>query len=170
MPVSGITSSTAAATRQTVKQDAAGISGQDFMNILIKQLQMQDPFEPMTNQEMIAQMSTIRELEMNTRLTERLEKLTEQQRFTSAAGLIGKLVRGAVTDSAGNEFELRGQVLGVEFTTSGDAILELSTGQRLPISGLREVIDMPAIPTGEDEPAQDESSDQSGDQQPAAGE
>ncbi|MGQ9649218.1 MAG: flagellar hook assembly protein FlgD [Phycisphaerae bacterium] len=131
---------TAGSTAQTTTQrDVSGISGQDFMKILIKQLQLQDPFEPMTNQEMISQMATIRELEMNTRLTERLEQLTDQQRVASASGLIGRQIKGVVTDSNGNEYELEGLVTGIEFTSNGEILLRLDNGLRLPITSLTEV-------------------------------
>lgn len=142
-------------SQATSQRDFSGVSGEDFMKILIKQLQLQDPFEPMTNQEMIAQMSTIRELEMNSRLTERLEQLTDQQKFASASGLIGKQVRGNVTDSAGNEYELEGVVTGVEFTSSGEALLRLENGLRLPVTSLTEV----TLPQLEQETA-DESEDE----------
>lgn len=128
-----------AAAATTARRDLAGISGSDFMAILIKQLQLQDPFEPMTNQEMISQLSTIRELEMNTRLTERLEQMTDQQRFSSAAGVIGKQVKGSVSDGAGNEFQMQGVVTGIEFTPSGDVLLRLESGFKLPITGLTEI-------------------------------
>lgn len=138
----------------TTRQDVSGISGQDFMKILIKQLQLQDPFQPMTNQEMISQMATIRELEMNTRLTERLEQLTDQQRVASASGLIGRQIKGIVTDSNGNEYELEGLVTGIEFTGNGEILLRLDNGLRLPITSLTEVTEPQSSPeTGEDSEA-----------------
>ncbi len=146
-------------------QDLSGISGEDFMSILIKQLELQDPFEPMTNQEMIAQMSTIRELEMNTRLAERLEQLTDQQGFASASGLIGKQITGTVTDSAGNEYGIEGLVKGVEFTQSGEVLLQLDSGLKLPISSLTEVTEPQAEETEEEseedgeDPSQEEESE-----------
>jgi flagellar basal-body rod modification protein FlgD len=136
------TGSTTAATKAA--SDVSAINGSDFMTILIKQLEMQDPFEPMTNQEMISQMSTIRELEMNTKLSDRLSQLTDQQGFSSAAGLIGKQVKGTVTDADGNEYEMAGVVTGVEFSKTGDALLQLDSGQKLPITGLKEVSEVTA--------------------------
>jgi flagellar hook assembly protein FlgD len=100
---------------------------------------MQDPMKPMTNQEMVAQLATIRELEMNTRLAGRLEQLTDQQRFGSAAVLIGKHVKGSVTDAEGTEFETAGIVTGVRFTPKGEVLLELDTGEYMPMAALREV-------------------------------
>ncbi len=159
MTISALSGSSSTAVRDTVQRDVSGIASEDFMNIMIKQLQLQDPFEPMTNQEMIAQMSTIRELEMNSRLTQRLEQLTDQQRFASAAALIGKQVQGTVADASGNEFTLAGVVTGVEFTESGEALLQLSGGAKLPISSLEKVTD-PASPDQTEDQTEDQAEDQ----------
>ena len=163
MPITALSGSGSTAVRDTVQRDMAGITGEDFMNIMIKQLQLQDPFEPMTNQEMIAQMSTIRELEMNSRLTQRLEQLTDQQRFSSAAGLIGKQVQGTVADAAGNEFTLSGVVTGIEFTESGEALLQLAGGAKLPITSLEKVTDPLSTDQAEDQ-TEDQTEEDTGEQ------
>lgn len=155
MPVTSTSTSTSTATSTAAAQvratgpsrGIAGLAGEDFMNLLIKQLQYQDPLQPMTNEEMIKQMSTIRELEMNTRLTERLEQLTEQQRFGSAAALIGRHVQGTVTDEQGNEFPIEGVVQSIVFTPRGDIMLELDTGDTLPLANLEAVKDAPQSTT-----------------------
>lgn len=140
MATTGITPSTnVSVTASTGQSGLAGIGGSDFMNILVKQLQTQDPFKPMTNSEMVQQLSTIRELEMNTRLAGKLEQLTDHQRFGSAAALIGKKVTGVVADGEGNEFKIEGVVAGISFTRNGDVLLELDTGDILPLAALRAV-------------------------------
>lgn len=117
----------------------AGLRSDDFMKVLIAQLRYQDPFEPMGNEELLKQVATIRELEMNSKLTGRLETLTDQQRFGTAAAMIGKFVRGVVTDAEGNSFEREGIVTSIRFTKDGEAVLELDTGQTLPLAALTEV-------------------------------
>jgi len=116
-----------------------GLRGEDFMQILIKQLQYQDPFEPMGNEEMVNQIANIRELEMNTQLTGSLRQVTEQQRTGSAAALIGKYAKGEVSDEEGNAFEMEGVVTGIRFTEKGETMLELDTGDLLPLTSLTEV-------------------------------
>ncbi len=139
MAVSALTSSTSTTGSGTSSKGLTGVSSEDFMNILIKQLQMQDPFEPMTNEEMLSQISTIRELEMNTRLSNRLEQVTEQQRFGAAAALIGKHVEGKVSDTDGNEYEMEGTVNAIRFSSNGEALLELDTGETLPLVNVTKV-------------------------------
>ena len=120
----------------------SGVSGNDFMQILVKQLQYQDPFEPMGNQEMVSQIANIRELEMNTRLSQRLEQLTDQQRFGSAAALIGKYAKGEMQAGDGSTMTVEGVITGLRFTPQGEVILELDTGEVLPLAALVRVTDM----------------------------
>ena len=132
------------ATVSTGRGGLGSISGEDFMKLLITQLQFQDPLKPMDNQQMVQQMATIRELEMNTNLSNKLAQLTDQQRFGAAAALMGKHVKGTMIDAEGNEFVAEGKVTSIRFTHKGEVILELDNGQSLPLAKLEEVRD----PTG----------------------
>ena len=134
-----VTSATSATTSGVTNKNLSSINGDDFMQVLIKQLEMQDPMQPMTSQEMVQQMSTIRELEMNTQLTDKLSTLTDQQRFGAAASLIGKHVKGTVKDENDNATVLQGVVTSIRFTSNGAAILELDSGDALPLASLEEV-------------------------------
>jgi flagellar basal-body rod modification protein FlgD len=121
-----------------------GLKGEDFMKILMKQLQYQDPLKPMDNAEMINQIARIRELETNTKLSNKLERLGDQERFGSAAVLIGKYVRGAVQDAEGNTYQMEGTVTGVRFNDKGEALLELDSGDLLPLEALIRVVNSKA--------------------------
>ena len=138
MDIANVAASRAGATA-TMGVGLDGLRGEDFMKILITQLQYQDPFEPMGNQEMVAQIASIRDLEMNTQLTGSLRLMTEQQRVGSAAALIGRYAKGEVSDAEGNVFTIEGIVTGIRFTQKGEAMLELDTGELLPLASLTEV-------------------------------
>jgi len=137
--VSSITSSASQATGTSASDGLSSLTGEDFMNLLIQQLSNQDPLTPMSNEEMLNQISTIRQVEMNTRLTERLEQLTEQQRFGASAELIGKQVKGTVTDEDDNEYTKEGVVTSVVYGADGEITLELDNGESVPLSSLEEV-------------------------------
>lgn len=139
MATSAVTSTGSTATTSAMSKGLASMQSKDFLNILIKQLQMQDPLEPMGNAEMVNQLSTISELEMNTRLTDSLGQMTDQQRFGAAAVLIGKHVTGTVTDGNDNAFPMEGVVTGIRFTETGDVMLELDSGETLPLVNLKTV-------------------------------
>jgi len=144
MAVTGTTSTTGGINplaTSTTSNTLAGINGNDFMQVLIKQLQYQDPLKPMDNQQMVQQMATIRELETNTQLSDKLSQLSDQQRFSGATTLMGKHVQGTVQDSDGKEYKADGVVKSIRFTEKGDIILELDNGQTLPLTKLTQVYD-----------------------------
>lgn len=124
------------------RQSLATIEPGDFMNILLKQLQYQDPFEPMDNDQMLSQISQIRNMEMSMTLTESLKTLTEQQRMSSAAAMIGQYVTGTVKDADGNAYVLAGLVRGISFDNNGQPILNLDSGAALPLKNLTSVVDL----------------------------
>jgi flagellar basal-body rod modification protein FlgD len=139
MAVTATTGTSSSTSTGSTNRGLAGIAGNDFMNLLIKQLQYQDPLQPMTNQEMMQQMATIRQLETNTLLSDRLQQVTDQERFGSAANLIGRQVKGTVTDDGGTEYTLEGVVKSVVFATDGTVNLELDNGYTLPMANLEQV-------------------------------
>jgi len=102
---------------------------------LITQLTNQDPMEPTSNEELLRQISSIREIELSSTLTESLRNLTGQQQVGSAAGLIGQYVTG--TDSEG--VVSGGMVTAVKFGEGGQAMLQLSTGLQIPLSQMASI-------------------------------
>lgn len=61
----------------------------DFLNLMIAELQNQDPLNPLENDELIAQISQIREVGATEKLTETLNAVLLGQNITSATNLIG---------------------------------------------------------------------------------
>jgi len=66
----------------------------DFIKLLVTELQHQDPLNPMDNQEILQQISQIREIESNQRLTDTLESVLLGQNVVTAGNLIGQTVVG----------------------------------------------------------------------------
>lgn len=63
-----------------------------FVKLLITELQNQDPLNPMDNGEILQQISQIREIESNRRLTETLDSVRLGQDLATASGLIGRSI------------------------------------------------------------------------------
>ena len=61
----------------------------DFLNLMIAELQNQDPLNPLENDELIAQISQIREVGATEQLTSTLNAVLLGQNITSATNLIG---------------------------------------------------------------------------------
>lgn len=129
----------AVAARRATSVGFDDLSSEDFFALLIAELQSQDPLDPQDNQQLLSQMSSIRQMEQNATLTATLEALAGEQRFGSTAGLIGHYVLGTVTDQAGQPIDVDGVVIGVRFERDGEAILELHNGRSLPAAKVREV-------------------------------
>ncbi|QDT02747.1 Basal-body rod modification protein FlgD [Rubripirellula lacrimiformis] len=71
-----------------------------FMQLLISEMQNQDPLEPMKNSEMVQQIGQIREIGATDALTSTLSALSSSQELVTASGLIGKQVTGLADDSS----------------------------------------------------------------------
>ena len=69
----------------------------DFIKMMVAQLENQDPMDPMSNTEMLQQMSQMRAITANDRLTDSIESLTLGQALSTASSLIGKTVTGVNT-------------------------------------------------------------------------
>ncbi|UCG16769.1 MAG: hypothetical protein JSV19_01780 [Phycisphaerales bacterium] len=109
------------------------LDGADFFKVLIAQLVNQDPLEPTSNQELLQQMSSIREIELNANLTQSLQSLSEQQQLGSASSLIGRFVTG----QPGPDGQvISGKVLAIRFATDGQILLQLDSGVELEMSKL----------------------------------
>jgi flagellar basal-body rod modification protein FlgD len=87
------------AINQTTAQTASGSIGgtsmgrDDFLKLLIAQLQNQDPLKPLDNQEFAAQLATFNSLDQLIGINQKLDGLEGQQRQVGqlgAAALIGK--------------------------------------------------------------------------------
>lgn len=106
----------------------AALGSDDFLRLLITQLTHQDPLAPTGNEELLRQISSIRDIELSTTLTRSLQNLTGQQNFASASALIGRFVTG----QGGPDGEaISGVVAGVRFDGAGRAVLQLANGAEL---------------------------------------
>ncbi|MGG3913138.1 flagellar hook assembly protein FlgD [Rossellomorea vietnamensis] len=114
---------------QTKRESGGDILGKDdFLKILMTQLQNQDPMNPMQDKDFIAQMATFSSLEQMTNLTQTMEKFVDNQSQTQLISynqFVGKEVTWhKVIESESDEVpeiqEGQGLVKGVRF--KGDSV------------------------------------------------
>ncbi|HEV2296751.1 MAG TPA: flagellar hook capping FlgD N-terminal domain-containing protein [Tepidisphaeraceae bacterium] len=110
----------------TIKSKNFELKAEDFIKMMITQLQHQDPMEPAKNEELLAQMSQIGQLQSSTMMQESLKGLVMQNQIGSAGNLIGKTVQG-LDDK--NE-QVSGIVNSVR-VENDKLFLELDNGKRL---------------------------------------
>jgi flagellar basal-body rod modification protein FlgD len=89
------------------------MSQQDFLNLLVTQMTAQDPLNPMTNQDMLAQMVQFSTLQANTNLQSNLVAMQIGQEFQAATALIGREVNLQVDASSTTQ----GVVSGVDVSS-----------------------------------------------------
>jgi flagellar basal-body rod modification protein FlgD len=80
---------------QNKSTGSSSLGKDDFLKILMTQLQNQDPLNPMQDTEFISQMATFSSLEQMTNLNTSMNNLittSEQNQFMQASSLIGKTV------------------------------------------------------------------------------
>lgn len=122
------TSASAVASTSTTK---VSTDEEDFMTLLLAQLQHQDPLNPMDSSEMMSQLAQLNSLTALNSIKESLAELNKSQRMSYASSLIGKtvaypdpddntkyltgLVESTTTDTTGTYVQVDGQ--DVEVTT-----------------------------------------------------
>jgi len=132
MPVS-------APSQNQVKSSKNQLKTDDFIKMMLTQLQNQDPLEPAKNQELLAQMSQIGQLQTSTQLQDTLKGFALQNQLGSAGNLIGKLVQGI--DS--NNENVVGLVDSVR-VENNQVFLELDSGKTLQMSNVIAIANAPA--------------------------
>ncbi len=109
----------------------------DFLKILMTQLQNQDPMNPMEDKDFIAQMATFTSLEQMTNMNSTLEKFVSGQhgeQLLKYSNMIGKEVEYSfkTEDKDGNEIIKNGQGIVTSVSQkSGYIELELNDGTKI---------------------------------------
>lgn len=125
---SSSTNSSSSSTKQPT--DLRELNMDHFLQLMITELQNQDPLDPMENSEMLQQISQIREIGATDQLRESLESMQQSQGISTASGLIGKQVQ-ALTDDG---YVLFGVVQSVQLAPNDDGTrdmtLKVNTGDQ----------------------------------------
>lgn len=112
------------------------VSSQDFLAIILSELQNQDPLSPNDTQALLDQIGTIRSIESDLELTDKLEEIAKRGEISSASSLVGTFAAGR-TD---NGQEVVGFVDSVSVTRDG-LRLNLGTGFSIALNNVDEIVD-----------------------------
>jgi flagellar basal-body rod modification protein FlgD len=109
---------------------------EDFLRILLSQLQFQDPLKPIDNQQFVAQIAQFTGLEINRQTSDKTDALLMIQSATQSLGLIGRTIE--VTTTTGNQV---GTVTAVSFPGGNPALtVQTAPGQFLTDVSLARVV------------------------------
>jgi flagellar basal-body rod modification protein FlgD len=112
--VGGASTSTSSGSVDKTKQ----LGKQDFLKLLLAQLQNQDPMKPMDDSQMIAQMAQFSALEATQQLQQTIQQNNNVQTIFGAGALIGKYVQANQSDGS----DVIGAVTGVDFTSTDGVV------------------------------------------------
>jgi flagellar basal-body rod modification protein FlgD len=137
MAVDSIASTTAAKSTTTSSASssdagAASLNYDAFLQLLIAQMQNQDPTDPMDASEQISQLATFSQVEQTIKTNTNLESLIAQSSLSNASNYIGKTITSA-------DGKTSGVVASVEVTSDGLTATttkggEISIGEGITIS------------------------------------
>jgi flagellar basal-body rod modification protein FlgD len=140
--------STGSSTNPAGTSGNYNLTSQDFVKMMLTQLQNQDPTAPTSSADIMSQMSQIGQLQSTTQLQTTMQSLALQTQIGSASSLIGKSVQGLDT----NNKPVTGIVNSVQ-VAGGNVQLELDTGMTLALSGVTSIGQAAAATTPGSTPA-----------------
>ncbi len=118
---------------------AAQLDTSAFLQLMIAEMQNQDPLSPMDSSEMVAQMGQISQIGSTNKLTQTLDNLASSQELVTASTLIGRSVTGLAIDAS----EVDGVVdrITVETDTEkGSRSIKVHVGGKtMDINNIREI-------------------------------
>ena len=133
------TSANSSSSTDTTKKK--NLTANDFIQMMITQLQNQDPTEPTKSSDLLAQMSQIGSLQSSTDMQTSLKSMTTQNGISNAAAMIGKTVTGKDTDGS----DMGGVVTSVK-VSDGSLSLQLDSGKSMAMENVLSVA--PTTATG----------------------
>jgi flagellar basal-body rod modification protein FlgD len=100
METSGVGSFSSQASSNGQNDALRGLELGNFIELMVAELQNQDPLSPMENTEILQQISQIREIDVSDRMGKTLDAVLAGQNLASASSMVGKHVR-ALTEADG---------------------------------------------------------------------
>jgi flagellar basal-body rod modification protein FlgD len=124
------------ATQPTTNPNAfSALDSEQFVKIIFTELSNQDPLQPSDSNQLLQELSTLRSIQSDTDLSTKLTSLVGQNEWASASSLIGKTISGLSDTTA----RVQGVVRSVSRTSDG-AVLNLASGDRVPVANVDEIL------------------------------
>jgi len=117
----------------TERKTGGGLGKSDFLKLLTTQLQNQDPSNPASESEMIANLAQFSALEQSTEMAKTMSDMSKTNQWNQGLSMIGKYVAGTTEDAT----PVQGEVLGLQYLNN---VLSLRVGtEDVPMSNVTAV-------------------------------
>lgn len=139
--VSSLNSVTQSTAETQQGGDLRDVDLDQFLQLMITELQNQDPLNPMENSEILQQISQIREISATDKLADTLTAVLDGQNLTMASNLIGKRVNAL--DDQGENVEgvvERVSIAAQDDEQSGRTMKLHIGGRQIDLKNVRELV------------------------------
>ena len=117
----------------------AELSSESFVRIMTAELTSQDPLKPNDSSHILEQMSSLRQIESSTTLTNKLDSLVSQNEFSAASSLLGAAVSG-ISENGSRQ---SGIAVSIVRTKEGGSLV-LDNGYRIAVRNI-DTVDVPFL-------------------------
>jgi flagellar basal-body rod modification protein FlgD len=115
--------------------DNAQLTSGDFLKLMIQELVNQDPLNPLKNEDLLAQISQIKNMETLSKLDQTMTGMRFQQGLATAGALLGTSVKGVSTAGA----NVSGLIVKVTASNANGVNLVTSEGYEIPVNKVTEI-------------------------------
>lgn len=140
--MSAIDTATTATLQRSTGQGYGDLTSQEFLRVIFTELTNQDPLAPSETKDLLQQIATIRSIESDLSLGEKLEAIVKQNQLASAGALIGQFVIGRTAQN-----DPVADLVGSVSVTKDGPVLNLVSGFSIPMDRVEEIIN-PALLQG----------------------
>ncbi|MEX0819225.1 MAG: flagellar hook capping FlgD N-terminal domain-containing protein [Pirellulaceae bacterium] len=131
-------------TTTSRNQQGPGLNDLDvdqFLGLLIAELQNQDPLNPMENSELVQQIGQIREISATNQLSDTLSSVLLGQNTATASSLIGKHITALTDDSENVEGVVTRASVTVNDSDDGQREIRVHIGDKsVRLDNIREIV------------------------------
>jgi flagellar basal-body rod modification protein FlgD len=140
--VSGLSNSLTSTPAVGSKTDLRDVDVNDFLTLMITELQNQDPLNPLDNAQMLQQISQIRQIGATNQLTDALDAMFIGQNLTTASAMIGKRVAALSNDGRNVEGIVNRVTIDVDQQDDAKRTINVLVGdQKVQLKNVREIVD-----------------------------
>ena len=122
--------------------DLRDVDLDEFLQLMITELQNQDPLNPMDNSEILQQISQIREISATNKLSDTLEAVLLGQNMSTASSLIGKRIHALTDDAQDIEGVVDRVTVDIDRGDASTRVLRVHVGEhKINLNNVREIVE-----------------------------